>query len=144
MREDIRDYVTHKYDDIINLPHHVSSRHPQMSLYDRAAQFSPFAALTGHNDAIKETQRLTQEKVELDEDSKAILNEKLQMIRQRLVEKPEITFTYFEPDERKNGGAYRTITGNVKKIDEYEHRILLEDGTTLTVENLYSIEGELW
>ena len=133
---------THDYDDIINLPHHVSTRHPQMSMYDRAAQFSPFAALTGHDAAIKETERLTEDWVELDEDSKELLDEKLQMIREHLDEKPEVTFTYFEPDERKQGGAYRTIAGKVKKIDEYEHRILLEDGTVLIMEHLFSIEFE--
>ena len=132
---------THEYDDIINLPHHVSARHPQMSMYDRAAQFSPFAALTGHDAAIKETERLTEERVELDEDSKELLDEQLQMIREPLDERPEVTFTYFEPDERKQGGAYQTISGRVKKIDEYEHRILLEDGTALMVEHLVSIEG---
>ena len=131
---------THEYDDIINLPHHVSARHPQMSMYDRAAQFSPFAALTGHDAAIKETERLTEERVELDEDSKELLDEQLQMIREPLDERPEVTFTYFEPDERKQGGAYQTISGRVKKIDEYEHRILLEDGTALMVEHLVSIE----
>ena len=133
---------THDYDDIINLPHHVSTRHPQMSMYDRAAQFSPFAALTGHDAAIKETERLTEDWVELDEDSKELLDEKLQMIREHLDEKPEVTFTYFEPDERKQGGAYRTITGKVIKIDEYEHRILLEDGTVLIMEHLFSIDAE--
>lgn len=133
---------THDYDDIINLPHHVSTRHPQMSMYDRAAQFSPFAALTGHDAAIKETERLTEDWVELDEDSKELLDEKLQMIREHLDEKPEVTFTYFEPDERKQGGAYRTIAGKVKKIDEYEHRILLEDGTVLIMEHMFSIDAE--
>ena len=131
----------HKYDDIIRLPHHVSTRHPQMSIHDRAAQFSPFAALTGHDAAIRETERLTEKWVELDEDSKEQLDERLQMIREHLAERPEITFTFFQPDERKQGGAYRTITGKVKKIDEYEHRILLEDGTALMVEHLVSIEG---
>ena len=131
----------HNYDDIIRLPHHVSARHPQMSIHDRAAQFSPFAALTGHDAAIRETERLTEEWVELDEDSKEQLDERLQMIREHLAERPEITFTFFQPDERKQGGAYRTITGKVKKIDEYEHRILLEDGTALMVEHLVSIEG---
>ena len=135
---------THKYDDIIRLPHHISVRHPHMSMQDRAAQFSPFAALTGHEEAIKETERLTQDWRELDEDSKAILDEQLQMIKEKLSERPEVTFTYFEPDERKQGGSYRIITGNVKKIDEYGHRILLEDGTALMVEYLRSMEGDLF
>lgn len=134
----------HKYDDIINLPHHVSSRHPQMSSLDRAAQFSPFAALTGYDAAIKETARLTEEWTDLDEGRKAMLDEKLQMLREHLSQKPEITFTYFKPDEKKNGGAYLTVVGKVKKIREYEHQILLEDGTVLLIENLCSIEGELF
>lgn len=134
----------HKYDDIIHLPHPVSARHPQMPLYDRAAQFSPFAALTGHEAAIKETARLTEERMELDESAKEMLDERLQMIRENLSRKPEVTFTYFKPDERKSGGAYLTVTGRVKKIDGYEHRILLEDGTVIEIEELAGIEGELW
>lgn len=144
MRERADRNDLHKYDDIINLPHHVSSRHPQMSPLDRAAQFSPFAALTGHEAAIKETARLTEEWVELDESSKEMLDERLQMLREHLSRKPEITFTYFKPDEKKDGGAYLTVAGKVKKIKEYEHQILLEDGTVLPIDNLVSIEGELF
>lgn len=138
----------HKYDDILNLPHHVSSRHPQMSLLDRAAQFSPFAALTGHAAAIKETERLTEEWVELDEDRKVLLDERLKMIREYLVDIkgkqdfPEITFTYFQPDEKKSGGAYITICGRVRKIDEYNHQVIMEDGTFLAIDRLFSIEGD--
>lgn len=134
----------HKYDDIIHLPHPVSRNHPQMSLLERAAQFSPFAALTGHDAAIRETARLTEEKSELDENRKEMLDERLQMIRENLSEEPEITFTYFKPDEKKSGGAYLTVIGKVKKINEYEHQILLEDGTVIAIENLFSIEGELF
>lgn len=134
----------HKYDDIIHLPHHVSARHPQMSLMDRAAQFSPFAALTGYDSAIKETERLTEEWGELDESRKAMLDERLQIIRENFAGKPEIIFTYFQPDEKKSGGAYLTVTGKVKKINEYEHQIIMEDGTVLPIENLFSIEGELF
>lgn len=134
----------HKYDDIINLPHPISTRHPQMSLLDRAAQFSPFAALTGHEEAIKETARVTEERIELDEDRKERLDERLQMIREKLSEKTKLTFTYFQPDERKSGGAYLTVTGVVKKIDEYEHRIWLDNGSSLLIENLFSIEGEMF
>lgn len=129
-----------KYDDILYLPHPVSARHPQMPLADRAAQFSPFAALTGHEAAIRETARLTKERVELDESRKEILDERLQMIRENLSEKPEVTFTYFQPDERKSGGAYLTVTGRVKKMDGYERRILLEDGTIVPLEELIDIE----
>lgn len=137
----------HKYDDIIDLPHHVSATHPQMSLIDRAAQFSPFAALTGHDAAIKETQRLTDEWMELNEDRKELLDEKLQMIRESLAngkggqDIPEIMFTYFQPDEKKSGGAYISIQGKVKKIDEYGHQVILEDGTVLTIEYIVDIEG---
>ena len=139
-----------KYDDIINLPHHVSTRHQQMSLLDRAAQFSPFAALTGHDAAIKETQRLTDEWVDLDEDRKALLDEKLQMIRESLASGkgeqrlPEIIFTYFQPDEKKSGGSYLTIRGKVRKIDEYGHQVLLEDGMTLTIDHIVDIDGVLF
>ena len=140
----------HKYDDIINLPHHVSPRHPQMPFIDRAAQFSPFAALTGHDAAIKETGRLTDEWVEPEEDKKELLDEKLQMIRESLAGikdgqgLPEITFTYFQPDEKKSGGAYLTVQGKVRKIDAYGHQVLLEDGTALTMERIVDIEGGLF
>ena len=139
-----------KYDDIINLPHHVSTRHPQMPLSDRAAQFSPFAALTGHDAAIKETQRLTDEWIELNEDRKELLDEKLQMIRENLFSVrsghsiPEITFTYFKPDAKTSGGAYISVQGKVKKIDEYGHQLILDDGTALTIEHIVDIEGELF
>lgn len=132
-----------KYDDIINLPHHVSKKHPQMSLLNRAAQFSPFAALTGHRAVIQETARLTDSFVELDEDRKEQLNEQLQLIKENLELKPEIEVTYFEPDTKKEGGAYITICGRIKKIDEYNHRIIFTDGTTLLIEHIFSIDGEL-
>lgn len=135
---------SYKYDDIINLPHHVSASHSQMPLLDRAAQFSPFAALTGHHEAIKETARLTEEWIELDESRKEMLDERLQIIRENLINRPEIIFTYYKPDEKKSGGAYLTVKGTVIKINEYEHQILLEDDTVLVVENLFSIEGELF
>lgn len=129
----------HQYDDIINLPHHVSARHPQMPLADRAAQFSPFAALTGHEAAIKETARLTDAFVELDEDRKAELDEQLRLIKENLSQMPEIEVTYFQPDGKKTGGAYRTVRGRVKKVDEYSRQVLFMDGTVLPVEHLYSI-----
>lgn len=135
---------THKYDDIINLPHHVSKRYPQMSLLNRAAQFSPFAALTGHEAAIEETARLTESFKELDEDRKEILDEQLQMIKENLEQKPECEITYFQPDDKKTGGCYVTIFSQIKKIDEYEHQIILTDGTTLPIKHLYSIKGELF
>ena len=135
---------THKYDDIINLPHHVSKRHPQMSLLNRAAQFSPFAALTGHEAAIQETARLTESFIELDEDRKLELDEQLQIITENLGQKPECEITYFQPDEKKTGGSYVTICGRIKKIDKLEHRIIFTDGKALPIRHLFAIRGELF
>lgn len=129
------------YEDIISLPHHVSVSHPHMLLQDRAAQFAPFAALTGHDAAVKETARLTQERRDLDEGIKSILDEKLRNILDILPEKqPHITVTYFCPDERKTGGAYVTVTGKVKKIDCYEHSIVMTDNRQIPIEEVYGIE----
>ena len=116
------------YDDIINLPHHVSATRPQMSMLDRAAQFSPFAALNGYDAAIKETGRLTDEKIEMDEEALNILNMKFQILVDSLDEEPEVTFTYFKPDERKAGGAYIEVTGTVKKVDDFERLIVMQNG----------------
>lgn len=140
MNNDCRD----KYKDIINLPHHQSKRRQRMSMIDRAAQFSPFAALTGHNDAIVETARLTERKIELDEGTKSILNEKIQIISDYLSEKPTVTFTHFEPDIKKDGGAYLKTTGTIKKIDDYNKEIYLTDGTIILIEHIYEIESELF
>lgn len=133
-----------RYDDIINLPHHVSTKHPHMAPIDRAAQFSPFAALTGHDEAIKETARLTDERMELDENRKELLDARLQLLREHLGEKPTVTFTFFEPDERKSGGAYVTVTGSVKKIEEYENKVILEEGAAIFIDDIYAVEGELF
>lgn len=133
-----------RYEDIIGLPHHVSRTHPHMAPLDRAAQFSPFAALTGHEAAIAETARLTEKRVELDEDRKIVLDEKLQILRAHLAEQPEVAITYFKPDEKKEGGAYLTIQGSIKKIDEYAGCLVMEDGTILPIVNLFAIEGEIF
>lgn len=133
---------THKYDDIINLPHHVSATREKMPISDRAAQFSPFAALTGYDAAIKETARLTDERIELDESRKTILNEQLQIVMERIQERPEITVTYFLPDEKKVGGAYANVTGCIKKIDEYERTVIMIDGTKIPIDQIYEITGE--
>lgn len=130
---------THKYDDIIHLPHHVSAKHPQMSLMSRAAQFSPFAALTGHGAAIRETARLTDSFVELNEDQKEQLDEQLQELRKDPAQNPEAEFTFFRPDQRKEGGTYVTVRGTIKKIDDYRRRILLADGTAIPMDMLFSI-----
>lgn len=134
----------HKYDRILNLPHPVSKEHPPMPLSNRAAQFSPFAALTGHEELIREAARLTDSFIELDEDQKEQLNQQLRTIREHLEQEPECEITYFQPDAKKDGGAYVTLCGKIKKIDEYTRRILLTDGTVLPVMHLFSIRGELF
>lgn len=128
-----------KYDDIINLPHHISKKHPQMSLEARAAQFAPFAALTGYDNAVKETARLTNERIDLDEEAKIMLDAKLQVIREQLSEKPLVTITYFVPDARKDGGKYITTAGNVKKIDDYKHLIILDNGVEIPIDEIIDI-----
>ncbi|HOX41731.1 MAG TPA: hypothetical protein PK263_06100 [bacterium] len=132
------------YDDIINLPHHVSSTRPQMSMIDRAAQFSPFAALTGYDAAIKETGRLTDEKIELDEEALSNLNMKFQILFEKLDEQPDIAITYFKPDETKSGGAYLTTTDKIKKIDEYERIITTANGTKIPMDDVISLESEIF
>lgn len=129
-----------KYDDIINLPHHVSKRRAPMPLYDRAAQFSPFAALTGYEAVIEETGRLTDYRTELAESAKAELDEQMGLILENIQTQPEVTLTYFRPDERKLGGAYRTVTGRVKKVDTYERCLLLTDGFAVPMEQIVHIE----
>lgn len=132
-----------KYDDIINLPHHTSSTRPRMSALGRAAQFAPFAALTGYEAAISETGRLTDRYIELTEAEKLLLNDKLRIIIDFLDEKPEVSITYFKPDERKEGGAYLTVTGNVKCIDEFERVVVLTDKRRILIEQIYGIDGEI-
>ena len=128
-----------KYDDIINMPHHRSKKHPHMPIIDRAAQFSPFAALTGHEAAIKETARLTDRRIELDEYEIAALDERLQQLRAKVKGFPKITVTYFLPDDRKAGGEYVTITGNVKKIDEYGKCLMMDDGTRISIDEIIEL-----
>ena len=115
------------YEDIINLPHHTSKKHPRMSLEARSAQFAPFAALTGYDEVLIETARLTNERIEIDETIKVIIDSKLQIIKEHIKEMPLITFMYFVPDSKKDGGKYVTVTGNVKKIDEYRNVLILEN-----------------
>lgn len=136
--------MTSAYDDIINLPHHVSAKRPHMTAIDRAAQFSPFAALTGYGAAIKETARLTDERVEIDEYIKGSLSDKLQIIADRIKESPEIVITYFQPDVKKNGGAYVTAISTAKKIDEYDRVVVMSDGTAIPINEIISIEGQIF
>ena len=133
-----------KYDDIIELPHPTSQNHPRMSLHDRAAQFSPFAALTGYDDAIHETGRLTDEKIDLSEEEKEALDRKQQILMERLGDHPALTVTYFVPDAKKSGGAYVTKNGNLKKIDGFERWMMLTDGTKIPLDDVADIESELF
>ena len=134
----------HQYDDIINLPHPTSSGHPRMPLEDRAAQFAPFAALTGHEAAIKETARLTDEKENLSDEVIAVLNDKLNIIAENLGTDQTVDITYFVPDEKKTGGAYVTYSGIVIKIDLYEHILIMTDKTVIPIGQISEIEGELF
>lgn len=133
-----------KYEDIINLEHHIPERHPQMTIEARAAQFAPFAALTGYDTAIKETARLTDEKIEIDEGLKAILNNKLQIILQNIKDNPEVTFTYFVQDNKKQGGKYITTKCNVKKIDITNGYIILNDKTKILINDIINITGTIF
>ncbi len=136
------------YEDIINLPHPVSANHPHMPLYDRAAQFSPFAALTGYESAIREAARLTQEQPELEEEQKTKLNRQLQLLAYTLSldpsAEPGIKIVYFQRDSQKIGGASVIYSGKIKKIDGSSRQILFTDGTTLSLENILSMEGEVF
>ena len=128
------------YDDIINLPHHVSAARPRMPVQDRAAQFMPFRALTGYEDAVQEMARLTDEKLDLSEDEKARLDIKLQPLLDGSMTGQEITLTWFQPDKRKAGGAYVTTTGQVKKIDDFEGALILLSGESIPVEDILDIQ----
>ncbi len=132
--------LSHEYDDIIGLPHHVSEKHPQMPLADRAAQFSPFAALTGYDAAIVETARLTEQKRELTEEQKLVISTGLRDLQCRMKNDPVVTVTFFQPDERKAGGAYRTVTGTARKVDEYLSVLEFTDGTRIPFDGIFSLE----
>ena len=133
-----------KYREIIDLPHHVSKTRPQMPMSDRAAQFAPFAALTGYDAAIKETGRLTDERIELDEEALTALDMKYQLLMDALDDKPEVTITYFQPDERKAGGKYVSAVGTVKKVDDFERRITMQDGSKIPMDDVLIIDGEIF
>ena len=133
-----------KYKDIINLPHHVSKKHPQMSLEARAAQFAPFAALTGYGDAVKETARLTSDRKEINEEEKESLDIKLQIIQELISTKPQISITYFVPDKRKKGGEYVTVSDKVRKIDRYNQVIILENMKEIPILEIIEMSGEIF
>ncbi len=136
-------YESHEYDDIIDLPYQKSQKHPHMDLYDRAAQFSPFAALTGFESAIEETGRITEERIELDEDAKEALDLRFREVCEKLkdkgAEKLFVTVTYFRADSVKEGGAYVTVEGRIKKIDENSHRLIFEDGLSVDMDEVIGV-----
>lgn len=132
------------YDDIISLPHPTSTRHPRMPIRDRAAIFSPFAALSGHGAAIAETARLTEQKIELDEDTKAELDRRQAVLLEHMDERPELTVTWFQRDEKKDGGAYLTTTGRLKKLRELERILVLTDGTEISLEDVVTLESDIF
>ena len=136
--------MTDNYNDIIHLPRHVSKRHPQMSLYNRAAQFAPFSALTGYGEAIAETARQTNPKIEMMEDDRQLMDRKLLLLTNHLEEEPTITITYFQPDGRKSGGQYLTITGVVKAIRTNERIIIMKDRTKISIDTIVGLEGEVF
>lgn len=131
-----------RYRDMLYMTHPEPKTRPRMSVADRAAQFSPFAALTGYDDVIRETARTTHSEIQLDEDKMSVLNEKLRILAESAASRPEITVTYFVPDEWKAGGAYLTVTGKVKKVDPYEQILVLTDGTVISMKRIYEIEWE--
>lgn len=132
------------YDDIINLTYHISKKRQQMPIEDRAAQFAPFAALTGYEENIKEATRLTDKRIEINEEKKSTLNNKLQIILNNIKEEPIITFTHFIYDKKKSGGKYIDITGPVKKINILDGYIILKDKTKIFIEEIIDINGNLF
>lgn len=132
------------YDDIIYLPHHVTATRTPMPITDRAAQFSPFAALTKHGEAIVETARLTRERKELTEDAKADIELRLNLLAKQIASQPQVSITYFQPDEMKDGGSYITVAGIVIKIDVYDHMVVMLDKTKIPIENIFEINGEIF
>lgn len=131
------------YDDIIDHPHHVSSRRPQMPMSERAAQFSPFAALTGYGDVIKEANRFVDDRLMLDEETLKILDRKFQTLMEHLSDRPTVVFTYFVPDQSKDGGAYVDAEGVIKKIDSFSRIITLENGMQISMDNIIDMESEI-
>ena len=136
--------TNHKYDSIINLDHYKSKKYPPMSLYARSAQFAPFAALTGYEEAVLETSRAVDRRIELDEELKAILDSKIQMLSEQIKKKHEVIFTYFVPDLTKDGGAYISVTGVIKKIDSYKQIIILEDKAEIPISEIIDISGDVF
>lgn len=132
------------YEDIIDLPHHVSKKHPQPSIEDRAARFAPFAAITGYEEMVLEEAHITNERAELDECALAQLNEKLNMINEFIYKHPKVKITYFEEDKKKSGGRYVTVKDVVRQIDEYERIVIMNDARKIRIDDIYGIESDLF
>ena len=131
--------MSNDYDDIINLPHYEPKHHPRMSMWNRAAQFAPFAALTGYDAAIQESNRVTEDWINLEESGNEELNRKMELILSKLYEEPHVTIEYFVPDEHKEGGSYQSYTGNIKRIDEYEKTMVMTDGKKIQLKMITNI-----
>ena len=138
-----QDQAETKYADIIDLPHHRSPHRPHMSNYDRAAQFSPFAALTGYEAAVEETARLTDVRLEMTEDKKQMLDEKLRLLLDAAEHPPIVRITYFIPDSRKEGGAYEMVTGRIKSLDPYSGHLILTDKRTIPLADLWELDWDV-
>lgn len=140
----------HRYDDMLYMPHHQSEHHPHMTRYNRAAQFSPFAALTGYDASIAETARYTEQKMELDENSKRFLDEKFQILMNKMDAHEVIAITYFQPDSYKEGGSYETVHGITKKINLASRQLILyadnriSDGKIIDIDQIVELEGEIF
>lgn len=132
------------YDDIINLPHHVSKNHSQMSRYNRAAQFAPFSALTGYEESINEAGRYVTNKIELDDSNKEEINFKLNILNNLINQRNQVTFIFFSKDKLKDGGCYKTIKGILKKYDEINKLIILEDKTKIYLDDIFSIKSPIF
>ena len=132
------------YEDIADLPPDIAKKHPQPTMLERAARFAPFAAITGYEEMVLEEARETEDRIELDEGTMAALNERLNMIQESLEEESQIRITYFEPDKKKSGGAYISVTGTVKRIDEYERLVIMSDGKKIRIDEIFGLEGKLF
>lgn len=131
-----------KYEVLLSMPHHVSKSRPQMSAHDRAAQFSPFAALTGYDGVLQETGRVTEQRIDLTEEQKAVLDHRIRWLVGQVNSHPAVSITYFVKDVRKEGGAYLTHSGKIRKIQEYERLLVLEDGIQIPIDDILRVEAE--
>ena len=135
--------MSNKYDDMIDLPHYTSIKHPRMSIESRAAQFAPFSALSGYGDAIKETARLTDERIEIDDSLREILNNKLKIIEENISLNPNVTLTYYIPDSKKSGGKYVTHNCIVKKVDSINEIIITVDNKKIPMKEIIDISSDI-